>query len=1270
MENSYYMTSTANAKGTLGDGTVTDNSGPLSDATYANRDFFEDNGYDVVGNVSRDTAYSNDHINKWVMYHDDTNGKTYPIHGLSFMAGFDYPDSGSVTILANSANSVQETTTGAYRYALQIVAPMSEPQTIVVSPNTGYRLYGWYKAQANSTSVDGHDYYDEIFDSSSIVSTDTGYTFTGVQDKDLYLARMQALVNYHDYQNNIIDRTGEGDSSTSDNYYFYKESIPDFEPSNKPADSNQRFIGWTTVEGEHLSITSDEIEGYIANNQFYVAGDEVTGTLNLYPVYASFITNINLIYEGNELDDIDDHTLRDGYGHLSASIDENNIATIQVNYDMDDLSHYRFLGWYEDGHKVSKEETYVLEGVDLTKQHTYEARFEYLVDYYIRDTHTDTDEQSYHKGGLYESVWHRYNELTKQISGPDFFEEEFKGWVLNDYDSGVSSNDHPITTAYEKIYSDYRFTGTLISAYTFTMTTDFPDSAELVDNGTSSVSFAIDLTENAGYHFGFWSSEISRNGNIRYQNIGNNNPYIGKHGTSSSIGESLDSYEVYRYHARMLADVVFHQYDSSTNNILRGYHENILQSYGNTRSYQYVMNDNDIPADAVVSLGGQIDIDASPAALDRPGYYFVGWIDKDSMSQSEIDYVFDIDDYTSSSLAKAEPYVLDDSDLTERTMPNIYAVYVPYRIITTTNIKEIGVNPPQNLPSDPSYSGLDYTNKTSNISFVIKDDEEYVIGDSGEKYQLIRFTVSINDGQETEIESPYEYEVMAGNHYVFKAYYEPLVINFHVDTDEIISIVRNSGETINKSSEEMPLPRFEVNGIFMGYSEEESGTGYHLLDDVSQLDDYTLVNGGSVVTHSMELYPVYVRIAIDVNSNIDTYLVDEGIEPSSVRYVENNNDYANIVATETVNAYQFVGWYTDYVDDGNLGNLVSKDKEVIINGEDAITDKLYTAVYKQVVRVNYHGIDDDRTVIYCANVVSGTRSFIESVTYIDPTTEQEVTVDAIIDGEAFELIDESLGDNQKFINWVYYDGENTYQWDEFANEIIVTGMDLYPKVVEAKSYERPLDKDGNVIFTDEIDFVSVILSSTNNDDVITYECNAFFNKEYYNIEGDIEEYKRNEIIPQVAIRTTETTYLPEILNTAKTGVEVSLYKVEYGDLIGTKNTDVYGYANFPLYGLFTINNNAEGENDDFIIIVSRSDGEEYVPYLRFSLRDDESKIIRLPYGDYSVSIDNDYAWRYADKSAATGRIISNYRDAEVKLVNIKDNNKWFDYSERKVNEYE
>ncbi|MBR2067955.1 MAG: InlB B-repeat-containing protein, partial [Solobacterium sp.] len=1156
------------------------------------------------------------------------------------------------------------------KFAMQIVEPNSANlQTIVVTPNSGYRLYGWYKSIADSTYVGGHEYYDAIFAQGNVVSQDTGYAFSPVEDKDLYVARMQASVTFHDYQGNVIDRSGANESETNDNYYFYKEQLPTFEPGNKPVDTNEKFIGWTTVEGTHLSITSNELEGYKANGQFYEAGDEITTTLQLYPVYASLISNIHLIYEGNELDAVNDVTLREGYGRAFASIDENNVATISITKEYSDPTHYRFLGWYEDGHRISREESFVLEGVDLTQEHTYTARFEYLVDYYVKDQYTNSGSYSYKNGALYQSVWHTYGEDMQQIAAPNFISSTFEGWVLDGYQGTQSAVGYIVTKADDKAYS--KVSNASDSGYTISCTTDFPNSAT-IDKSKSGARITLTVQENPNYHLQFWTRDDWGLVTGIDHTLGKDNPYVHNYGTGFS----------YQFRARMLADATFHQYDGSSTNVLRGYQENVLQDGNGVREYHYLMDDKLIDNSAITTLGGEVNISASPSALGRSGYYFVGWIDKDSLSEEEIAYVFDIDEYTSSSLEKAKPYVLNTDDLVEKAMPNIYAIYVPYSILTTTNIKEVGVRAPQNLPSDPTYVGLDDTQESSTLSFMIPDGSEYVIGNSGETYRLTKFTVRINGGEEERIESPYTYTVKVGNQYVFMAYYEPLVVNFHINAIDTITFIRNNGQSINRTNETMPEPQFDIAStiaadtgytyLFVGYTEEESPTIYHRLDSATEIDTLMLVKGGTIVTHSMDLYPVYAPISISLQSNIDGQLSASGYNPSVIRYMVNRgNDEVELVAT-SVQGYTFKGWYSQYTNDTNPGTLLSTDSNMVLDKESAFEGAIYTAVYEPTITVNFHGTDEMRSVIYSTSFPIGSRSFVTESTQFENGEGELITIEGSpIDGEAFERILVQLSSSQYFVEWVYQDGEgNIHRWNEFSTNAISTNMDLYPSVVEMSAYEVPTDLEGTRIFEEATDILNLSLERNIAGSETTYTCKANFKDEYYRIQGDVAGNNRNQLVPTIGIHLVEGIYVNEKIENILANSTVALYAQSEGNLIEEKIVDAEGNAIFPLFGTINVTTHATDIEDDFLYTVVRNDDASALETVRFSLRDGETKQIYVPYGQYTIKQDNEYSWRYSDQQEVSGLVVSNLRNANAEFHNEKANLKWFDHSERRINKYE
>ena len=107
-------------------------------------------------------------------------------------------------------------------------------------------------------------------------------------------------------------------------------------------------------------------------------GDNIISAMNLYPVYVDSIYNITTVFEGNEQDSLDDVSLRQGVGHTTVKLDENKDAVISVVGENEDATFpqgYKFIGWFDENNmKVSTDQTFKLENIDLTLQHTFTAK--------------------------------------------------------------------------------------------------------------------------------------------------------------------------------------------------------------------------------------------------------------------------------------------------------------------------------------------------------------------------------------------------------------------------------------------------------------------------------------------------------------------------------------------------------------------------------------------------------------------------------------------------------------------------------------------------------------------------------------------------------------------------------------------------------------------------------------------------------------------------------------------------------------------------------
>ena len=107
------------------------------------------------------------------------------------------------------------------------------------------------------------------------------------------------------------DVTGAAIAASTDDWYDHQEPLPDVaapaaDKTTGGVDASAEFVGWTTIPSStgagYAAITSPELASIKAQGELYQAGDPVEKPMDLYPVYTSYASNINLVVEGNELD--------------------------------------------------------------------------------------------------------------------------------------------------------------------------------------------------------------------------------------------------------------------------------------------------------------------------------------------------------------------------------------------------------------------------------------------------------------------------------------------------------------------------------------------------------------------------------------------------------------------------------------------------------------------------------------------------------------------------------------------------------------------------------------------------------------------------------------------------------------------------------------------------------------------------------------------------------------------------------------------------------
>lgn len=1009
--------------------------------------------------------------------------------------------------------------------------------------NGGYRFMGWFresdvrvnrigqdnswfdgKTDADAVAAGKQVQKSETHEHTSTYTADNAKGVDGFKGNDLFIASYEAQVLFYNVKGEMLSwQSGEAHDKSTD-WYRYGVGLTPVAPADRGAlSASATFIGWTTqpsgkaeMHGGYAAITSPELAELKNAGAFYPAGAEITvlGPTDFYPVYTDYVSNIMTVFEGNERDELDDKTQRAGVGKTVVKVetaeDGTGVYTVQVcDVDNKPLSEdgalpdgYRFLGWYEnkqaaDGSqvevRVSRDPSYTLPAdVDLTVPHTYIARFEYRVDYYVRayTNHEFTDSK------LLCSVWNRYQTPFEENVGSTFVRENVVHWGPEHVDHGIKDSYETCGTRFTKetlvvsplnAYSHNvkNDTGadTLKNLYA---DTDFPGAATLSDTWTSASLNVTVKPVNDRYRLNFWTLE--RDGEYW--------TYV-----KNPIESMVRTDKKYYVRAMITTDVNFYNKgDNVVRTATRRYESNLLQTKVNgadpTFTYYYPHVNKSVkvaekPEDGEKgSYESPLTLEASPTDADMavPGYKFLGWISTAEVQRdSDVwKYIYDVegDSFTTSDPDKAEPYLVKP-DFKVTQWQDAYPVYAKYDVRYTTNLYRAGfkgtdkVNVPRYDIDPVINAGTDPATAT-----VTPDVTTPVYKAGGELYKLQKVEIKLPNGEVEDIEpngdNSYSHQVEPGGAYTFVAYYSPLAVVYHLNARDVDGKVAQQGDSLGSLKDGIPLPTYNVGDIdaatnaynaFVGWTETKpvAGNGY-----VVWSDDVSMVNKSTVVKAPMELYPVYRASAVRVQSNIDANLDD----PGSVRYLSRTDSGDQIslevkAATEVVGKdgtkYDFVGWSRDYESD-NKYTLMTGDDKYPLEGNEPFKSAMYTAVYKIAPhKVRYHGVDG--SVLFTATVDSGDEraqdgksGFVYTVDVPkmdengrpvydnsgNPMMEQKsVAYDPDAHSKIVALLDERAAANgdmrELFLEWRYVGADgDTKPWDVFKDEPIKGDMDLYP----------------------------------------------------------------------------------------------------------------------------------------------------------------------------------------------------------------------------------
>lgn len=1009
--------------------------------------------------------------------------------------------------------------------------------------NGGYRFMGWFrepdvrvnrigqdnswfdgKTDADAVAAGKQVQKSEAHEHTSTYTADNAKGVDGFKGNDLFIASYEAQVLFYNVQGETLDCQSGTAHDKSGDWYRYGAKLNPAAPTDRGTlSSSATFIGWTTkpseeaqMNGGYAAITSTQLAELKNAGAFYPAGTEITvlGPTDFYPVYTDCVSNIMTVFEGNEQDATDDQTRRDGVGKTDVKVETAEDGTSAYTVQVLDVSGkaiseegqlpdgYRFLGWYENKGtedaplevRVSRDPSYTLPAdVDLTAPHTYIARFEYRVDYYVRayTNHEFTDSK------LLCSVWNRYQTPFEENVGSTFVRENVVHWGPEHVDHGIKDSYETCGTRFTKetlvvsplnAYSHNvkNDTGadTLKNLYA---DTDFPGAATLSDTWTSASLNVTVKPVNDRYRLNFWTLE--RDGEYW--------TYV-----KNPIESMVRTDKKYYVRAMITTDVNFYNKgDNVVRTATRRYESNLLQTKVNgadpTFTYYYPHVNKSVkvaekPEDGEKgSYESPLTLEASPTDADMavPGYKFLGWISTAEV-QKDSDvwkYIYDVagDSYVTSDPDKAEPYLAtDESKVTQ--WQDAYPVYAKYDVSYTTNLHRAGFEGTDKV-NVPSYNIAPVINADTNpaTATVTPDVTTPVYKAGGELYKLQKVEIELPNGEIKTL--PYDvehgtcsYPVEPGGAYTFVAYYSPLAVVYHLNATDVDGKVAQQDDMLGNLNGGIPKPTYDVStidadtgkfNVFVGWTEAEPapGKGY-----VAWSEGIRMVSASTVVKAPMELYPVYRPSLVTVQSNIDSKLANPDLVRSLGRTDSGDQISLEVKAAEEVEGtdgtkYDFVGWSRDYVNDGQY-TLMTDDEKYPLEGSEPFESVTYTAVYKKTpLKVRYH--DTEGNVIYTATVdpndtsvlrgQDGNAGFVQTVkvpkmdengnpVYDDKGEPVMEPKEVAYDPEAYSAIVAFLGERadsslkELFLEWQWVNGDKAVAWSDFKGKPVTANMDLYP----------------------------------------------------------------------------------------------------------------------------------------------------------------------------------------------------------------------------------
>lgn len=623
--------------------------------------------------------------------------------------------------------------------------------------NGGYRFMGWFREPDVRVNRIGQDnsWFDGKTDDAAVKDgkrvqdntkheTTSSYTADngkdhakseGFKGNDLFIASYEAQVLFYNVKGETLNwKDGKAHDQSTD-WYRYGVGLTPAAPADRGGLSKTAtFIGWTTqpnddksMNGAYAAITSPQLADLKNQGAFYPAGSEITvvGPTDFYPVYSDYVSNIMTVFEGNEQDELGDVTQRVDVGNTHVDVQPGENGTSSYTVQVRDVNNkplsdggtlpdgYRFLGWYENKGtedaplevRVSRDPSYKLPAsVDLTVPHTYTARFEYRVDYYVRAYAND----EYTNSELLCSVWNEYETPFNDQVGTSYVRENVVHW-------GSEHVNHGDKNAYrgecaEGYYDSNKRIVAPMSAYSHNVRndtgadtlknvlvdTDFPGSGTFDEEKVINALQYTFKPSSDRYSLKFWTLE----------RIGGRWTYLNTPEKKNTVKASINYTSKYRMRAMVTTRVDFYKKDGAVcKETTRRYESNLLQKKSGeedphyTYKYPFIYTNDTVDKNS----GGDSDnitdpkltLESSPtdAEMAVTGYKFLGWISTAEVQKdSDVwNYIYDVegDSFTTSDPDKAEPYLVKP-DFKVTQYQDAYPVYAKYDVRYTTNLYRAG----------------------------------------------------------------------------------------------------------------------------------------------------------------------------------------------------------------------------------------------------------------------------------------------------------------------------------------------------------------------------------------------------------------------------------------------------------------------------------------------------------------------------------------------------------------------------------------------------